>query len=339
MRKTIILMLTLVFLLTFVGLVFAGGSKEESKEGISGTITLYTSETLTDVQKIAEKFEQKYPGTKVEIYRSGTVEVTAKLQAEIEANSIKPDVIWFADMAMFQDLGDKDLLLKIDLPEAKNIPRKFVYMSGKAYEARLIYQIVAYNTEKVKKKITGWNDLLDPEFKGKVGSASAFYSGATLTQVATLSNDPKFGWDFYKKLAANDCKIVKGNGAVARNIATGEYSIGITIDFMARALKAKSSPVDYVYQKEGTVYIPTPIGVISKSKNPDTAKAFVNFVLSIDGQKVMVDRGYLPLNKNVPLPDGVPSPAKIKILKTDWKYLKENRDMLRKKWGEIMGVS
>lgn len=338
MRKLITFIVVVLFLLIFTGLSFAGGSKEATNGEIGGTITLYTSETLTDVQKIAEKFEQKYPGTKVEIYRSGTVEVTAKLQAEIEANSIKPDVIWFADMAMFQDLGNKGLLLKTDLPEAMNIPKKFVYMGGKAYEARLIYQIVAYNTEKVKKKITGWNDLLDPVFKGKVGSASAFYSGATLTQVATLSKDSKFGWDFYKKLAENDCKIVKGNGAVARNIATGEYYIGITIDFMARALKAKGSPVDYVYQKEGTVYIPTPIGIISKSKNPETAKAFVNFVLSKDGQQVMVDRGYLPLNKNVPLPEGVPSAAKIKILKTDWKYLKENRDMLRKKWGEIMGV-
>ncbi len=339
MKKLLIITTLIVFVLSVSAIAFGAGTKEKEAGEISGTITLYTSETLTDVQKIAEKFQQKYPGTKVEIYRSGTVEVTAKLQAEIEANEIKPDVIWFADMAMFQDMGDKDLLLKTNLPEAKNIPKKFIYMGGKAYEARLIYQIVAYNTEKVKKKITGWKDLLDPEFKGKVGSASAFYSGATLTQVATLSKDPKFGWDFYKKLAANGCKIVKGNGAVARNIATGEYYIGITIDFMARALKAKGSPVDYVYQEEGTVYIPTPIGVMSTSKNQETAKAFVNFVLSVDGQQVLVDRGYLPLNKNVPLPEGVPSPAKIKILKTDWQYLKQNRDMLRKKWGEIMGVS
>jgi len=336
MRKYLVLIFVLTVSVFLFALPFTGAQNAQAQ--VKGSITLYTSETLTDVQDIANAFMKQFKKTKVDIYRSGTVEVTAKLQAEMQADSIRADVIWFADMAMFEDLGKKGLLLKMDLPEAKNIPQKFVYMGGKAYEARLIYQIIAYNTNKVKKPVYGWKDLLDPAYKGKVGSASALYSGATLTQVTTLSKDPNFGWDYYKKLAANDCKIVKGNGGVARNIATGEYSIGITIDFMARDLIEKGSPVAYVYQKDGAIYIPTPIGIISKSKNPELAKAFINFVLGEEGQKILLSRGYLPLNKNVPLPKGVPSPADIKILKTDWQYLKGNRDEIRNKWGEIMGV-
>jgi len=312
--------------------------KNEAQAQVSGSITLYTSETLTDVQDLANAFMKKFKKTKVDIYRSGTVEVTAKLQAEIQADSIRADVIWFADMAMFEDLAKKGLLIKTSIPEARNIPDKFIYMNGMAYEVRLIYQIIAYNTTKVKKPVRGWKDLLDPAYQGKVGSASALYSGATLTQVTTLTKDPNFGWDYYKKLAANDCKIVKGNGAVARNIATGEYFIGITIDFMARDLMEKGSPVAYVYQSEGSVYIPTPIGVISNTKNPELAQEFINFVLSEEGQEVLVSHGYLPLNKNVPLPAGIPSPADIKILKTDWQYLNSNRDEIRNQWGTIMGV-
>ncbi len=336
MKKYLVFIFVLTVSVCLFAFPFAGAQKAQAQ--VEGSITLYTSETLTDVQDVANAFMKQFKKTKVEIYRSGTVEVTAKLQAEMQADSIRADVLWFADMAVFEDLGKKGLLLKVDLPEAKNIPQKFVYMDGMAYEARLIYQIIAYNTTRVKKPVYGWKDLLDPAYKGKVGSASALYSGATLTQVTTLSKDPSFGWDYYKKLAANDCKIVKGNGGVARNIATGEYYIGITIDFMARDLIEKGSPVAYVYQKDGAIYIPTPMGIISKSKNPELAKAFVNFVLGVEGQKVLVSHGYLPLNKNVPLPKGVPSPADIKILKTDWQYLEQNRDEIRNKWGEIMGV-
>ncbi|MCK4804062.1 MAG: extracellular solute-binding protein, partial [Spirochaetes bacterium] len=160
----------------------------------------------------------------------------------------------------------------------------------------------------------------------------------TLTQVTTLSKDPDFGWDYYRKLKANDCKIVKGNGAVARNIASGEYHIGITIDFMARDLIEKGSPVAYVYQEDGAIYIPTPIGIISKTKNKKVAEAFINFILGVEGQKILLKNGYVPLNKNVTLPDGFTSPADVKVLKTDFQYLKNSRDEIRNTWGEIMGV-
>jgi iron(III) transport system substrate-binding protein len=316
MKKLYLVLVLLSFSICLFTLP-VGGVKEAQAQ-LKGSITLYTSETLTDVQDLANAFMKANKKTKVDIYRSGTVEVTAKLQAEMEADSIRADVIWFADMAMFEDLGQKGLLIKTNIPEARNIPSHYVYMKGMAYEARLIFQIIAYNTDKVKKPVKGWKDLLDPAYRGKIGSASALYSGATLTQVTTLTKDPNFGWDFYRKLKGNDCKLVKGNGAVARNIATGEYHLGITIDFMARDLIEKGSPVAYVYQQEGSVYIPTPIGIMSTTQNQELAEAFINFVLGIEGQKILLKNGYVPLNKNAPMPAGVPSPADIKVLKTDF---------------------
>ena len=336
MKKYFLLIFVVTLFACFYLIPFTGVS--EARAELKGSVTLYTSETLTDVQELANAFMKQNKKTKVDIYRSGTVEVTAKLQAEMQADSIRADIIWFADMAMFEDIASKGLLLRAFIPEAKNIPPKFIYMGGKAYEARLIYQIIAYNTNKVKKPVSGWQDLLDPAYKGKVGSASAFYSGATLTQVTTLAKDPNFGWDYYKKLKANDCKIVKGNGAVARNIASGEYHIGITIDFMARDLIEKGSPVAYVYQEDGAIYIPTPIGIISKTKNKKVAEAFINFILGVEGQKILLKNGYVPLNKNLTLPDGFTSPADVKVLKTDFQYLKNSRDEIRNTWGEIMGV-
>jgi iron(III) transport system substrate-binding protein len=332
--KKLVLILAVLF---SCSLIVPCALVKEARADLGGSITVYTSETLTDIQDLANAFMAKNRKTKVDIYRSGTVEVTAKLQAEMQADSIQADVLWFADMDFFDDLAGRGLLVKADIPEAKNIPPDFIYWDGRAYEARLIYQIIAYNTDKVKKPVKGWKDLLDPDYRGKVGTASALYSGATLTQVTTLANNPNFGWDFYRKFKANDCKVVKGNGAVARSVATGEYYVGITIDFMARDLIAKGSPVAYVYQQEGTVYIPTPMGIVSKTKNLELAKAFLNFVLGVDGQKILIKNGYVPLNKTVPLPQGLPSPSDIKILKTDWNYLRNNRDHIRDMWGQIMG--
>lgn len=320
--------------------VFAGAKTEAPQEegALSGSMTLYTSESLTDVQEYVNQFMQQNPGTTVNIFRLGTTELLARLMTELDAGSTPADVIWFADMAVFEQLAADDLLLQINPSEAAKIPDKFVYFDGGAFEVRLIYQIVAYNTNLIEGEVRGWADLLDPRYKGRVGSASPFVSGATLTQVATIVQDPDLGWEFYERFAANDPIITGGNGGIAQGIALGEYIIGLTIDFMARAQKDQGAPVDYVYQEEGALYVPTPVGVMASTQNEVLAEAFINFLLSVPGQLQMQANGYMPVNSDVALPAGVPPASEIKVLQTDWTFLGENREQLLDKYGELFGI-
>ncbi len=332
---------TLLVFVLVVGLTFAGGGAEEaaSADGPAGTITLFTSETLTDVQLYVNQFERLNPGTQVEIFRLGTTELVARLSAEMEAGSPSADVIWFADMALFEDFAAAGDLLQIAPSEAANIPEQYVYFDGMAYEARLIYQVVAYNTNIVPDGASGWADLTDARWSGRVGSASPFTSGATLTQAATLSNDDRFGWEFYEALAANGAVVGGGNGGVANRIATGEFALGLTIDFMARAQMAQGAPVGYVYQEEGSLYVPTPVAALSTTDNPVLAEAFINYLLSVPGQLQLSARGYLPVNRNVALPEGMTPADEIAILTTDWQVFRSNREEILATYGEIFGIN
>jgi iron(III) transport system substrate-binding protein len=336
MKKIVILFLIAVFGVT---LVFAGGGQEaDSAGGMSGTITLYTSETSSDVEGYVRQFEKSNPGTTVEVFRLGTTELVARLLTELEAGETPADVIWFADMALFERLAEEGELLGIDPPQAANIPEQYVYFDGMAYEVRLIYQIIAYNTNLVGDAPTGWWDLTDPEYRGAVGSASPFVSGATVTQVASVVEDSELGWDFYEALAENEAVVAGGNGGIAQGIASGEYAIGLTIDFMARSQIEQGAPVGYVYQEEGAVYVPTPIGVISGTDNPELAAAFVNYLMSVEGQLQLQANGYMPVNRNIALPEGVPSAEDIPVLSTDWTFLEENREMLLDRYADIFGI-
>lgn len=334
MRKIIAVIMAVLALSS----VFASGGKEASADGTSGSITLYTSETLTDVQSYVDQFELLNPGTKVDIFRLGTTELVARLMTELQAGETSADVVWFADMALFEQFAQDGRLLKIQPSEAANIPESFVYFDGMAYELRLIYQIIAYNTNLVSEGIDSWFDLTDERYKGKVGSASPFVSGATVTQVASVINDDQLGWDFYKKLAANNPVVSGGNGGIARGIASGEYAIGLTIDFMARAQQEQGSPVGYCYQKEGAIYVPTPVGVMSTTDNPELSTAFINYLMSVPGQLQLQANGYMPVNKNVALPEGIPSAADISVLETDWKNLAENRESILNEYARIFGI-
>jgi hypothetical protein len=189
----------LVFGLMVAALAWSSGQTEAGAEsGASGTITLYTSETSSDVEGYVRQFEMSNPGTTVEVFRLGTTELVARLLTELEAGDTPADVVWFADMALFEQMAADGQLLDIDPPQAANIPETYVYFDGMAYEARLIYQIIIYNTNLVDVPPTGWWDLTDPQYKGAVGSASPFVSGATVTQVATVVQDENLGLGFLR---------------------------------------------------------------------------------------------------------------------------------------------
>ena len=135
------------------------------------------------------------------------------------------------------------MLVAYKPPEADKVATKFAYEDGRYHEVRLIFNTVGLNTLRVKTRPTSWKDLTDAKYKGKVGMASPFYSGAAFSTLGTQINMPGFGWDFYRKLKDNGVIIEQSNGTVAKKLATGEFQLVSVVDFMVREAKASGSPV------------------------------------------------------------------------------------------------
>jgi iron(III) transport system substrate-binding protein len=299
-----------------------------------GTLTLYTSESLDKVNEMKADFEKRQPGTTVNIYRSGTQVVIGKLQAEIQAAAIQADLVWMADVDFFAQLARKNLLQPYTPPEAERAPAKFRYEGGRYHEVRLIFNTVGYNTLRVKERPTSWKDLAEPRFKGKVGMASPFYSGAAFSTLGTLVPHPGFGWDFFRRLKDNGAVVEQSNGTVAQKLATGEFQIASVVDFFLRDMKAKGSPVDHVWPREGAILIPTPIGIVQGARNVAAAQAFLRYLYSVDGQRLFVQQGYVPVLPGIDGPKGMP-PEALEILPTDEGYIATHREELKAKYREL----
>lgn len=299
-----------------------------------GTVTLYTSESLDKVNEMKLDFEKRSPGVSLNIYRSGTQVVISKLQAELQAGGILADLIWMADIDYFEDLVRKDLLIPYTPPEAGKVPAKFTYEGGRYHEVRLIFNTVGYNTLRVKTRPTSWRDLADGQYKGKVGVASPFYSGAAFSTLGTQVNMPGFGWEFYRKLKDNAVVVEQSNGTVAKKLATGEFHVVSVVDFMVREAKAAGSPVDHIWPKEGAILIPTPVGILKGAKNPDRAKAFLNYLYSVEGQRLFAQQGYVPVLPGIEGPKGVPAET-LDVVLTDQAYIGKHREELKAKYREL----
>jgi iron(III) transport system substrate-binding protein len=281
-----------------------------------GTLVLYTSQPNTDAQQTVDAFMADNPGVKVEWVRDGTPKIMAKLRAEIEAGAPQPDLLLIADVVTMQGLKQEGRLMaypEADLSafaDAQSDPDKTFFST------KLITTGIVYNT-KAPFVPTSWADLEKPEAKGLVAMPSPLTSGAALIHTVTLTGNLGDGWGYYEKLAANGAQASGGNGDVLKAVAGGEKLYGMIVDYMPIREKAKGAPVEFVFPAEGVSAVTEPVAILSTAKNPEAAKAFVDFLLSEKGQALASSQGYIPARDGVALPAGYPERSAIKVLSYD----------------------
>jgi len=89
------------------------------------------------------------------------------------------------------------------------------------------------------------------------------------------------------------------------------------VDFLPIRNKLKGAPVEFVFPKEGVSAVTEPVAILKTSQNPTAAKAFVDFLISPEGQQLAADMGYLPAHPAITPPAGFPPVSDIKLLEFD----------------------
>jgi iron(III) transport system substrate-binding protein len=283
----------------------------------TGTLVLYTSQPNADAQQTVDAFMARHPGVTVEWFREGTTNVMAKLEAEFAAGAPQPDVLLIADSVTMEGLKAQGRLMAheaadIAAYEAGTMdPEKFWFST------KLITTGIVYNTAATMIP-TSWTDLMRPEAKDQIMMPSPLASGAATIHMVSLTGHPDLGgWDYYEGLAAQGAIARGGNGGVQTAVAGGEKLYGMIVDFLPIREKAKGAPVEFVFPAEGVSYVTEPVAILATAKNPEAAKAFVDFILSREGQELAAAQGYLPAHPDVAPPAGFPPRSEIKLLDFD----------------------
>lgn len=301
------------------------------------TLTLYTSQPNADAQKTVDAFTAAHPEIKIEWVRDGTTKLMARLRAEIEAGNPQPDVLLIADMVTLEGMAQDGLLQPHMSSEAQAYDPALFSADGYYYSTKLITSGIVYNTA-ADTIPTSWKDLAADNAVGKVAMPSPLYSGAALIHLATLTNDADLGWDYYETLAANQARAQGGNGGTFKAVASGEKPYGMVVDFLAIRNKAKGSPVDFVFPSEGVSYVTEPVAIMSSARNVDAAAKFVDFLLSKQGQDLVLEMGYIPARNGMGVPKGFPARDEIKLMAFDPAAALENAEANKSRFAEVFGV-
>jgi len=279
-----------------------------------GKLVLYTSQPQTDAQQTLEAFKLRFPRVDASFVRDGTPRVMAKLRAEIEAGQPQADVLLIADSVTMEALKKEGRLSAHAGADLSAYPAGIHDPDKTWFATKLITTGIVYNT-RAPLKPASWLDLTRPEAKGLVAMPSPLASGAAMIHTVTLTSNLPQAWSYYENLRKNGAMASGGNGDVLKQVAGGEKLYGMIVDFMPIREKAKGAPVEFVFPAEGVSAVTEPVAILSTTRNVAAARAFVDFLVSREGQELASRQGYVPAHPAVPLPAGYPTREEIKLMR------------------------
>ena len=287
-------------------------------------VTSFPKELFENYKKA---FEGKNPGTTVVINSKQTnagVTYLRETKSRPEA-----DIFWVSAPDAFQTLKNDGLLERYAPPKEimAKIPAKIgnfpVHDSDGAYFGFAIsgYGLMWNKNYLAANKLPApkeWTDLGNPRYFGHLVISAPSRSGTTHLTIETILQAYGWekGWSLLLNAGGNMGAITERSFGVPEAVVSGQYGIGVVIDFFGLSAIASGQPVDFVYPSLTSV-VPASVAIVKGAPNMDGAKAFVNYLLSEAGQMLLFspDIARLPVVPDLYAkgPANYPNPFKTKM--------------------------
>lgn len=254
-------------------------------------VTSFPEELTT---RYESEFEKLYPGVHVQFVWKQSRDALALLSGKDQGGA---DVYWAPSIGNFYILRDRGAFQKLPVDRAAlpgRLGEQELSDPNGMFEA---YDVAGYGivvdpaalSRSELKPPRSWVDLASPDYAGrivmpipaKVGFSPALYD------IILQSEGWERGWALLAEIAGGAELLGSGLGPTA-SVAEGRAALGLTIDFFAFGALANGRQISFVYP-EKTAFLPAHIAITAGTRHFEAARAFVDFALSIDGQKLMME--------------------------------------------------
>jgi sulfate transport system substrate-binding protein len=163
------------------------------------------------------------------------------------------------------------------------------------------------------KSIRTWDDLVKPGIE--VIEPNPFTSGGAKWNIMAAygaqlraGKTPEQAAAWLEQMFRNVPVQDKSAREALQTFIGGKGDVLLAYENEAITAQQKEQAVDYVVP-DSTILIENPIAVVSKSRNATAAKAFVDYLLSADAQRIFAQKGYRPVNQQVAATADFPKPS------------------------------
>lgn len=224
------------------------------------------TEAFTEMQPI---FEAAHPGVTLQFNFAGSQQLAQQLTSGAPAD-------------VFASANNKQMTVAVDGGRIdKDVPVPFVQ--------NILVVIVP---EANPAGITTLADLAKPGIKIDLAAKEVPVGQYALDFLDKANKDATLGSDYSAKVLANVVSYEETVKAVLTKIELGEADAGIVYTTDAASSTGKITQIEI--PTELNVIADYPIAVVKDSANPDLAQAFVDYILSADGQQILQKYGFKP---------------------------------------------
>ena len=289
MKKIVALLLALMMVAMVSGAMAAG------------KVMLYSSMQEAQLQAIEQAFEAKYPGVDMEYYYAGGGKLVTKMTTEAQdGGQIASDLVWLGDPSDYEVFKANGWLTPYVSPETEHIAKEYMDPDGYYTAGRLVTMGIAWfigvDEEEAPKT---WNDLLDPKWEGQIVMTDPAQASTTKYWMAAMMQSDKYGPAYFEKLRDNGVELESGTTATHNRVADASYMVGICLDYVSANLIAEGSPMAFHRTTAHGITIPSPIAMIKGCANEENAKLLMDFILSKEGQEVLVANNLVSVRDDV----------------------------------------
>jgi iron(III) transport system substrate-binding protein len=313
----------------------------------SREVTAYVSADRPFSEPIMTEY-QRQSGVRVNVVYDTEETKSTGLANRLLAEKGRPqaDVFWSNEPVRTLVLKSRGVLAPYQSPAAANIASAFKDPEGywTGFAARL--RVIVYNTGKVAAGGAPQSvlDLADPRWKGQVAIADPRF-GSTSFHVAALYAElgDERADEFFRKLKANDVKVVDGNSVVRDMVARGDVSVGLTdTDDVNVALEAKQ-PVAMVLPDRngmGVPVMPNMVSLVDGAPHGDEGKRLIDYLLSPDVERRLAESEavQIPLHPGVAGPRNLPSIGSLKPMTLDYAKAAARVEEVSRRLASILGL-
>lgn len=311
---------TLPRLLAAASLVLAAAcSNDDGTTSTPDRITIYSGRSEELIQPLLDQFTAD-TGIAVDVRFGDSGELAAQLITEGDASPA--DLFFSQDAGALGALESAGLLSELPTDVLDLVPGAYRSTAGRWIGTSGRVRVLVVNPDLAPEPPTTIDELLDPQWKGRIGFAPTNASWQSFVTGLRVLRGEDGAREWLTAFAANDPVAYEKNGAVRDAVNSGEVALGLVNHYYLFE-KIEAEGADAVVAVNQFLAPGDPGGLVNVAGvgllgANDAALAFVKYLLSTDGQTFFAETTYeYPLVAGIDPYEGLPTLAELQAPEID----------------------
>lgn len=263
-----------------------------------GKVTLYSSQKPANLDALKIAFEEEYPEITMEYVRGTDPEINPRIETENRTGQGIADVHMVTDAAWIGTAAESGAysteLIAPSLDAADYDRAESVIENRFALSSAAVFGL-GWNTNAVPDGLASPEDIINPEYRGKIGIVNPTGIASYVDLYRFYSNT--YGEDYWQRIADLDPRVYPSSLGIAQALSSGEISVTPNVQPLVTEVES-GAPVDWSLPETpwGT---PWYTQVLNVAPNPNAAQVLVDFMMTRDGQ-IALNSGYAAVLPDIP---------------------------------------